>query len=100
MKGTSQVLVPALCVFLTISSCVGGPELAQASDVIAMKRAGTDTETLLRWVQDRSRTFDLDEEDIADLAEAGVSEKVMDAMLERSEERHESEGSQHRGHHH
>ncbi len=100
MKGTSQVLVAALCVSVTLSSCVGGPELAQASDVIRMKHAGKDTETLLRWVQDPTRTFDLDEEAIADLADAGVSEKVMDAMLERSEQHHESEGSQQHEHHH
>ena len=98
MRGTRQVLVPALCVFVALSSCVAGPELAEASDVIAMKRAGTDSETLLMWVQDRSRTFDLDEEDIADLAEAGVSEKVMDAMLERSDEHHESDRSHEHGH--
>ena len=100
MKGTSQIVVPALCVLLTLSSCVSGPELAQASDVIRMKRGGTGTETLLRWVQDPGRTFDLDEEDIADLVDAGVSEKVMDAMLERSEQHHESEGSKQHGHHH
>lgn len=100
MKGTSPILVPALCVFLALSSCVGAPELAPASDVIRMKHAGADTETLLRWVHDPSRAFDLDEEDIANLVEAGVSEKVMDAMLQRSNERHKSQRSHHPGHRH
>ena len=99
MTTTSQIVV-GVVLLLALVSCAGGPMLARASDVIQMKRSGVDDATLLKWVQDPARTFDLDEEDIADLADAGLSEQVMDAMLERSEEHHESEGSKQHGHHH
>ena len=100
MRNTKVLVVAALS--LTLASCGVDPGLAPASDVIAMKRSGANDAALLKWVQSPSRTFDLDETDIADLVEAGLSEEVLDAMLARSKEHHEG-GRSHeheRQHHH
>ncbi len=99
MKSIRQVLV-VVALSLALASCAGGPGLAQASDVIEMKRSGADDAALLDWVQSPSRTFDLEDADIADLVEAGLSEKVIDAMLARSKEQHEDEHSHEHGHRH
>ena len=87
MKNTKVFVAAAF--LLTLASCAVDPGLAPASDVIAMKRSGANDAALLEWVQSPSRTFDLDETDIADLVEAGLSEEVIDAMLARSKEHHE-----------
>ena len=93
MMTTSKVV--RLACLLTLGAfvaCAGGPTVAKADDVIAKQQAGETEATQLAWVQDHSRTFDLTEDDIARLAEAGVSEKVMDAMLARSEEHQREHG--------
>ena len=79
-----------------LASCAGGPKLAHSHEVIEMKKAGTDDATLLDWVSDPSRTFDLTDAEIADLTEAGISEDVMSVMVRKSEEHHEKGG----GHEH
>ncbi len=99
MRRIRQVLV-VVALSLGLASCAGGPGLAQASDVIEMKRSGAADAALLEWVQSPSRTFDLEDADIADLVEAGLSEKVIDAMLARSKEHHEDGHSDEHGHHH
>ncbi len=90
---TSRVVRCACLLVLTaFGACAGGPTVAKADDVIAKQRAGETEAAQLAWVQDHSRTFDLTEDDIARLAEAGISEKVIDAVLARSEEHQEEHG--------
>ncbi|MBI2933551.1 MAG: hypothetical protein HYY16_18060 [Planctomycetes bacterium] len=76
---------------LGISGC-SGPQVARADDVIAMKDAGADEATLLQWVYDPQRTFDLSWEDARKLMSAGVSQSVIDAMRAKSEEYHKAKG--------
>ena len=93
MMTTSKVV--RLACLLTLGAfvaCAGGPTVVEADEVIAKHRAGETEAAQLAWVQDQSRTFDLTEDDIARLAEAGLSERVIDAMLARSEEHHKEHG--------
>ncbi len=99
MKTSSLFLAIALLV-TPLAGCAGTPKVADASEVIAMKRSGADDATIREWVSDPDRTFDLTESDIADLAEADISEDVMNTMLAKSDEHHEKEGGDEKGHHH
>ncbi len=99
MTITERRVFAALSLVTLVSACVSAPHLAQSSEVIAMQKSGVGDPALLEWVKDHSRSFDLSDSDIADLAEAGVSEQVIEAMLERSEEHHEGGGRSH-GHDH
>jgi len=91
MKIIKRFLLP----ILFLASCALGPKITQPADVIAMKRTGTNDATLLAWVKDSSRTFDLTENDIADLVAAGISEEVINAMLARSEKHHKEKEHSH-----
>ena len=107
MKTSSLILAFSLLV-TPLAGCAGTPKVADASEatvadageVIAMKRSGADDATIREWVGASGRTFDLTESDIADLAAAGISEDVMNAMLAKSDEHHEKEGGHETGHQH
>lgn len=98
MTTTDCRVCTVLMLLVLLTSCVSGPHLAYSSDVIELQKSGADSQALLQWVQDPSRTFDLTDSDIVDLVEAGVSEEVIEAMLERSKEHHE-EGNAHEHEH-
>ncbi|MCZ6808114.1 MAG: hypothetical protein O7F08_14250 [Deltaproteobacteria bacterium] len=99
MKTSSLVLVLSLLV-TPLAGCAGTPKVADASEVIAMKRSGADDPTIRAWVSAPGRAFDLTDSDIVDLAEAGISEDVMNTMLAKSDEHHEKEGGHEKSHHH
>ena len=101
MKTTSKVVrLGCLLALGAFVACAGGPTVAKADDVIAKQGAGETEAAQLAWVQDQSRTFDLTEDDIARLAEAGVSEKVINAMLAKSEEHQKEHGTEKNDHEH
>lgn len=53
-------------------------------DVIRMSKEGGSDEEIIEAIRASGATFDLTANDIADLRQAGVSEKVIDAMIETS----------------
>lgn len=61
-------------------------------EVIERHKQGATEAALLDFVNDPSRTFDLTEADVADMVEAGVSTKVVDAALARSDAHHRESG--------
>ena len=101
MITTSKVVrLACLLALAAFVACAGGPTVAKADDVIAKHGAGETEAAQLAWVQDQSRTFDLTEDDIARLVEAGVSEKVINAMLAKSEEHQKEHGTEKHDHEH
>ena len=85
-------LVVIALLLVGLSACQGGPQVVAMSEVIEMRKAGTTDATLLEWVNDPARTFDLSDTDVMTLVESGVSQKVINAMLAKSEEHHEKAG--------
>ena len=89
---TNKVFLPAIVFLALLSACMVGPQVAPASEVIEMKKAGNDDMTILRWVNDPDRTFDLTDEDVSTLISARVSDSIINAMLAKSDEHHREEG--------
>ena len=88
--------------------CAGGPShehargegavattVTPASEIIAMHERGADEQALLDWVNEPSRTFDLTEDDVGNMVFAGVSERVVNAAMARSDEHHARSGHSH-----
>jgi len=61
----------------------GEPAALTESDVVRMLAAGQPEEAILRVIHDRPVSFDLSEEMLAELRQAGVSERVLAAMSAR-----------------
>lgn len=89
---TIRVVLAAALLSVCLAACVGGPQVAPALEVIEMKKAGADDVTILRWVNDPERTFDLTVEDVTTLVAAEMGEPIINAMLAKSEEHHREEG--------
>ncbi len=87
---TSTRWVVAVVLAASLGACKS-PHMATAHEVIEMKNAGATDRTVLEWVNDASRTFDLTDNALAELVGAGVSEEIINAMLAKSEEHHEKE---------
>ena len=87
----TKTLVTAAVLFVFLAGCMGSAQVTPASEAIEMKRAGADEATMLRWVNDPDRTFDLSDEDVMELASSDLSQPVINAMLRKSEEHHRKE---------
>jgi hypothetical protein len=68
------------------------PSVVAAREVIERHQRGATEAALLEVVNDPSRTFDLTESDVADMVGAGVSTKVVDAALAKSDAHHRESG--------
>ncbi len=80
-------ITAAVLLHLILACSIGcaGPEMAGADDVLHQKREGADDGTLLAWVQDSSRVFNLGEPELARLKQAGINEAVIVELRYRSE---------------
>ena len=88
MTNTSWVVAVVLAA--SLGAC-RGPQMATALEVIEMKDGGAADTTVLEWVNDPSRTFDLTDNALSELVGAGISEEIINAMLAKSQEHHEKE---------
>jgi len=96
-----SILLAAGVIALSFVGCKAGSQVATSGEVIKMKQSGTTDIKLLQWVREPTRTFDLTDTDIADLAAAGVSEDIISAMVVKSDKHHEEKGHTHEhGHEH
>ena len=87
-----MVRVVAVAFLMVAAAGCAGPLVADADDVIAMKRGGADDAALLSWAWDPRRTFDVDSEGIGRLKREGVPMEVIDVIRSRSDERHRQRG--------
>ncbi len=81
MSRTSARLWPLLVCLVAVGSLAAVSSLTK-DDVIKMTREGRSEQAIVDALRDSQFTFDLTANDIADLRKAGVSEKVIDAMIE------------------
>lgn len=84
---TKELLLGAAA-FLALAfaaGCAGAPRMTSADDVLRYKSEGADDATLLEWVQDPGRAFDLTEPDFARLSKSGINEAVIGELRWRTE---------------
>src|SRR5438445_2521611 len=71
------IWVPLLAIL-----CLAAGAAPSKDDVIRMTREGKSQQAILDAIHDSHATFDLTANDIAELRQAGVSDKVIDTMTE------------------
>src|SRR5713101_2209408 len=72
----------ALAAVLALA-CLAAASSLTKDDVIRMAKTGQSEQVILDAIHESHATFDLTANDIADLRQAGVSEKVIDMMTQR-----------------
>ena len=81
MKRISTKPRPGWVVLLALF-CLAAAASFTKDDVVRMARAGRSEQAILDAIHDSHATFDLTANDIAELRQAGVSDKVIDTMTE------------------
>src|SRR5882672_2456008 len=64
-----------------VVACLAAASSFTKDDVIRMAKAGRSDGAILGAIQDAHATFDLTADDIAELRNAGVSERMIDVMI-------------------